>query len=103
MKNKILRVIRDSIPYVKELRPLTKSIASAVLMQQLDYWFYTYPDKFYKFMTTPDVPTSDYKEGDSWEEELGISTDEFRIAFDNIGIRYKSKTEYVAAPIKFQG
>lgn len=103
MKNKILRLIKDAIPYVKELRPHTKSIASTVLMQQLDYWFTHYPEKFYKFMTKPDTPIDGYKDGDSWEEELGISVDEFRTAFDNIGVRYKSKTEYESAPDKFQG
>ena len=103
MKNKILRITKNNIPYAKELRSLTKSIASAILMQQLDFWFFTHPDKFYKFMTKPDAPTHDYKDGDSWEEEIGINVDEFRSAFDNIGIRYKTKTEYLAAKDKFDG
>src|SRR5438045_500336 len=104
MRNKILSITRSSIPYVKELRrlPYVKSLAACVLMQQLDYWFEKYPQGFYKFLEScPDQYA--YKQGDSWTEELGISADEFRTAFDQIGVRYKSKKEFDAAADKFQG
>ena len=70
-------------------------------MQQLDYWFEGHPEGYYKFLMPSDHPA--YKIGDSWTEELGMSKDEFRTAFDKIGIRYKSKSEFDKAVDKFQG
>lgn len=99
--NRILAITRNTIPYVKELRALVDSVAGCVLMQQLDYWFDRYPNGFYKFQSPTEHPQ--YKPEQSWTEELGFSKDEFRTAFDKIGVRYKSKSEYRAAPDKFQG
>lgn len=95
MKNKILAITRDIIPYVKQLRQIVevKSASTAILMQQLDYWFsYSKGKPFYKF--SQPCKNVAYKEGDSWCEELGFSIDEFRTAFNNIGIKYLSMTEY---------
>src|ERR1044072_3239129 len=104
MRNRILSITRNSIPYVKELKklPLVDSVNACILMQQLDYWFERYPDGFYKFLK-PAERNSAYKQGDSWTEELGFSDAEFRTAFDKIGVRYESKTEYFKAEDKFQG
>jgi hypothetical protein len=104
VRNKILTITRNTIPYVKELRRLApvKSVNACLLMQQLDYWFERYPNGFFKFLEPCEA--SGYQSGDSWCEELGISADEFRNAFDQIGIRYKSKKEFdQAAGDKFQG
>lgn len=101
MKNRILYLTRNTIPYVRELQPLTGSVAGCILMQQLDYWFEHYQDGFWKFLQPCDHPS--YKEGKSWCEDLGMSDDEFRTAFDKIGIRYKSKAAFDAAEDKFQG
>ena len=104
--NKVLRfseLSRRSIPYRPFLRPYCKSAAGCLLYEQLEFWSAKYPDGFYKFMTKPTSPHRLYKEGDSFEEEIGFSPDEFRTAFDNIGVRYKSKTEFNNAPDKFQG
>ena len=92
MRNRILSITRSNIPYVKELHPLTGSVIGCLVMQQLDYWFTSQPDGFYKFLEPADHPA--YKAGDSWVEELGMSADEFRYAFDRISIRYKSKREF---------
>ena len=92
MRNRILSITRSNIPYVKELHPLTGSVIGCLVMQQLDYWFTTQPEGFYKFLEPADHPA--YKAGDSWVEELGMSADEFRYAFDRISIRYKSKREF---------
>jgi hypothetical protein len=102
MENHILSVTRNIIPYVKELRSLEqiKSSSDAILMQQLDYWFARYPDGFYKFLSPCQHP--DYNNGDSWIEELGFSSKEFRTAFSHIGIVYKSKKLYDIATDKFQ-
>ncbi|ACT52070.1 hypothetical protein Msip34_2846 (plasmid) [Methylovorus glucosotrophus SIP3-4] len=70
-------------------------------MQQLDYWFERYPGGFYKFLEPSEHPK--YVIGQSWSEEIGVSVAEFRTAFDRIGTRWKSKTEFENAPDKFLG
>lgn len=101
MRNRILYLTRNTIPYVKELQPLAYSVAGCILMQQLDYWFERYQDGFYKFMEPSEHPR--YRAGESWCEELGMSADEFRTAFDKIGTRHKSKSQFEQAEDKFQG
>jgi hypothetical protein len=100
MKNKLLTITRGTIPYVKELRPAAKSVASCILMQQLDYWFNKQANGFYKFLE-PSPGNENYQEGDSWIEELGFSAEEFKTAFSNIGVAYKSKTEFDQTNNKF--
>lgn len=100
LKNKLLTITRSIVPYVKELRPIAKSVASCILMQQMDYWFNKQPSGFYKFLE-PSPANENYQEGDSWVEELGFSAEEFKTAFSNIGVAYKSKTEFEQASSKF--
>lgn len=93
MKYNYLADLRDGIPYRKSLRKYTGSVTASLLMQQLDFHFASYPDGFYKFLSS--VPSHpDYRENDSWTEELGFSEKEFRHAFDCIGVRYTSKTSW---------
>lgn len=94
MRNRILSITRSVIPYVKELHPLTGSVHGCLIMQQLDYWFTAQPEGFYKFLEPTEHAS--YKPGDSWVEELGMTHNEFRGAFDKIGIRYKSRSEFEA-------
>lgn len=101
MKNRILHLTRNTIPYVKELHSIAGGVLGCLVMQQLDYWFESHPQGFYKFLEPSDHPA--YKDGDSWTEELGMSRHEFRTAFDKIGIRYKSKSDFDKAVDKFQG
>ncbi len=101
MKNRILHLTRNTIPYVKELHSIAGGVLGCLVMQQLDYWFEGHPEGFYKFLEPSDHPA--YKDGDSWTEELGMSRHEFRTAFDKIGIRYKSKSDFDKAVDKFQG
>lgn len=96
MNNLILSITRNVIPYVKELRPLTGSVTACILMQQLDYWFSKKPLGFYKFLEPCEHPK--YFKGDSWLEELGFSAEEFRNAYDKIGVRYKSKSDFDKTP-----
>jgi hypothetical protein len=95
MKNRILSMTRNSIPYVGFLRELdlVNSVTDCIVMQQLDYWFAKYPDGFYKFLEPCDH--SLYRDGDSWTEELFISHKEFRTAFSNLGVAYKTKTDFL--------
>lgn len=101
VRNRILHLTRSTIPYVKELQALTGTVAGCILMQQLDYWFERCPEGFWKFLE-PSGHRS-YKQGDSWVEELGMSADEFRTAFDKIGIRHKSKGQFDQTQDKFKG
>lgn len=86
------------IPYNPLYRKIGKTVTGAILFQQMEYWFSKMGKPFYKF-TEPSEKNSYYKIGQSWTEELGFSADEFRTAFDNIGIRYSSKAEYETAVI----
>ncbi|MGP8437818.1 hypothetical protein ACT2FY_39005 [Paraburkholderia fungorum] len=102
MRNRILSITRNTIPYVKEVMPLAQSVTGCILMQQLDYWFERYPNGFYKFQdAAPDHAA--YKTGESWVEELGFSPAEFRTAFDKVGVRHKSKKDFVASADPFEG
>lgn len=102
MRNRILQITRNMIPYVKELNSVSGNILSSILMQQLDYWFERHPDGFWKFLEAS--PNHErYKLGDSWLEETGMSVAEFRTAFDKIGHRYKSKSEFDKSEDKFHG
>jgi hypothetical protein len=102
MKNRSLTTLTGGIIYRKEVRQEIGSVTASVLMQQLDYWFGKYPDGFYKFQSpTPNHP--DYKEGDSWEEELAFSQAELRSAFDVIGVRHLSKSAYTKVENPFMG
>ena len=103
MKDRTLALLgTGGIPYRKELREYAGSVTGSLLMMQLDYWFCRHPDGFYKFLD-PKPKHPDYREGDSWTEELGFSKAEFRTAFDVIGIRHLSKSAYVKALDKFAG
>ena len=101
MKNRLAAFSRRIIPYNPEFRrlPLVKSVNSALLLQQLDFWFDKY-SSFWKFIE-PAPNHYKYNEGDSWTEELGMSKDEFRTAFSAIGIVYKSKSQFMATENKF--
>jgi hypothetical protein len=103
MNVQYLASTRGSIPFVRELTQLTHSIVGALLMQQLDFYFKSSPNGFYKFQKpAPNHPA--YKPGDSWCEELWASPDEFRNAFDKIGIRYKNRKLFEeAGPDPFKG
>jgi hypothetical protein len=94
MKNKILSIFSNTIPYIKELRPVAGTVTAAIVMQQLDYWFARKPNGFYKYLEPPKMNASFYKKGDSWCEEIGLSAEEFQNAFKNIAVAYKSKTEF---------
>lgn len=83
---------KDLIVYRKNLRELCKSVTATILFSQLLYWFKrTKNQPFYKFIQP--CNQNEYKQGDSWTEELGFSYLEFTSAFSQIGKKYNSKTE----------
>jgi hypothetical protein len=96
-KRKIFGFFKRSIPYFKELRKIAGSATASILMSQLEYWFEDNPEGFYKFLEPPPEGHPAYNPGDSWCEELAFSKEEFRTAFDRIGIRYASKTQFFSA------
>lgn len=98
MRNRALALAARAIPYIRELREITKGVTSTILMQQLEHWFNTSPEGFYKFLSP--CNHSLCKGGESWTEELGFSEDEFRLAFDRIGVRYQSKKAYDLATVE---
>lgn len=97
MKNKLLAITRNIIPYVRELREHAGSVTSTLYMQQLEYWFDKFPDGFYKYLSPPKEGAAGYKKGDSWSEELGFSLRELKSAWSNIGVTLGSMSAYKEA------
>jgi len=90
------------LKYYPELNPLTGSINATIILLQLEYWFTKCKgDKFYKFLDV--CEHEQYKQGDSWVEELGFTKHEFRTAFTKIGKAYKSKREFNESQDLFGG
>jgi len=78
------------ILYRKDLRNITKSILSSILLSQIMYWYKKKNGKFYKFKQP--CTNSKYKLGDSWCEELNCSREEFDTALKNIGCKRPKST-----------
>lgn len=90
------------ICYYPELVNYTESITAALMMSQLEFWFKAREGRsFYKFLEPCEHER--YKEGDSWQEELGMSGSEIRSAFKKIGMPYKSKKAFNEAGDIFKG
>jgi len=89
----ILRIISNSgnlIYYRPKLNSLTGGnvIATILLGQIIELWFENGKQKFYKFKTRPGKPHRLYKDGESWCEELGISSGMFDTAIKKIGFKF---------------
>lgn len=90
------------ICYYPELVQRVGSINAALMMAQLEFWFkVTEGRPFYKFLEPCGHEL--YKEGDSWAEELGMTSSEIRSAFKRIGTIYKSKRAFVESEDVFKG
>jgi len=82
----------QKIPFDRNVAKLTGSICSAVLLQQMLFWWQSKGCKpFYKFNTP--CEHSWYKFDDSWTEELGIGLSALRNARDKIAKRAKNQQE----------
>lgn len=74
---------KNIIPYRKELNKITGGIIETLVLQQFIYWWNAMEHKpFYKFIEP--CNHKEYKEGDSWTEELGISKFQFTNAFKKL-------------------
>ena len=89
------------IKYFPRIKSYTGCEKATVITGRLEFWFSKYQSGFYKFLEP--CGHGLYRVGDSWSEELGFSRKVFNRAFDLIGIRYKSKSEFKSAEDKFQG
>ena len=89
------------IKYNPQLSRYFGSQNATILFDRLEYWFSKKQSQFYKFIEPCDHPLC--KEGDTWSEELGFSKKVFRTAFDKIGVRYRSKTEFENEEDPFKG
>jgi hypothetical protein len=90
------------VPYFPKLVEKTGSKNSGIIFGRLEYWFQKMGKSFYKFLE-PCKKHPLYKTGDSWEEEIGLDRRAFNRAFDRIGHRFKSKSEFLKAEDPFEG
>ena len=86
------------IAYSPEVSKKLGSVTAAILVGQLEFWFSKYKT-FWKFLEPNN--SENYREGDSWTEELAMSKAEFKTAFSKVGIKYASQKEYEDAENKF--
>ena len=90
----ITRIILDDrkiIGYRPKLNRITGSLSASVLLGQIMYWAEHSGNPFYKFMQPCDH--KQYRSGDSWCEELGISRHEYDGAIKRIGKKVNSKSK----------
>lgn len=77
------------VTYRPSLRKLIPSVNGVILFQQILHWSYTVKGKFYKFAEPCNHAL--YKEGDSWQEEIGFSAKELRTALDSFAFKCGKK------------
>lgn len=92
----ILAEDRRLITYRPSLRAIGKTVVGTIVLQQIIYWADKKKgEKFYKFGS----PCSNalYNEGDSWEEEVGISAKELSTALKQFAFKLGSKSKKACA------
>ena len=78
----------EHIVYKPFLSTITGSITSAIMLERIRYyWKMKGNSEFYKFNADCEHPL--YREGDSWQEELGFTRSEFEGARKRIATRIK--------------
>lgn len=88
---KMLADGRRGIYYLPKLNEITGSVAATILLQQIAYWYDKQGDRpFYKFLR-PCKSHKQYREGDSWQEELGFSRRELDAALAQIATKATGK------------
>ncbi len=84
-----------SIPYRPQYNLITNKVTASILLQQISYWWHISNRKpFYKFRAP--CEHEQYREGDSWTEELGISGGQFDTALKAIGKKVTQGTKKTA-------
>lgn len=88
----LLRDTGKTIAYHPILRQLTGDINSAILLQQIMFYYVIMRRKpFYKFVEPSEHDHPLYKVGDSWTEELAFTKDEYNHAIKRIGTKVRCK------------
>ena len=90
------------IKYHTEYKREFSSEKAALLFERLEYWSQKYSKGFWKFFELCEHHHR-YRQGDSWEEELGFSRKAFNRVYSLIGTHYKSKSAFDAQQDPFQG
>lgn len=86
----LLQLIADDhnrVSYHPRWNSFTGGVTSSIFLQQVVYWWVRTRRPFYKF--NEPCGHKSYKEGDSWQEELGFSRKELETARGRIGTRTK--------------
>ena len=94
-------IAEKPIIYRPSLKNITGSLSSAMLLGQINYWWFSMKEKpFYKFHAPCQHEL--YREGDSWQEELNFTRSELERAMKNIATKVSPKKadEYRRAYIK---
>ena len=89
------------IKYYPEFKRAFGSEKAALIFERLEYWSQKYETGFWKFFEPCPHPL--YRQGDSWEEEVGFSRKVFKRFFSLIGTHYSSKSEFLRQSDPFQG
>jgi hypothetical protein len=91
------------IKYYPELKKAFCSPFSALIFERLEYWSQRSDTQkgFWKFFEPCSHPL--YQEGDSWQEEIGITRKVWAKAFAIIGTHYKTKTAFLKEKDPFKG
>ena len=81
---------REALLYRPRWNQITGSANATILLSQIVYWWKRSDyGPFYKFAAPPATQNPAYREGDSWEEELGFSRSQFEGARRAIAKRVK--------------
>jgi hypothetical protein len=88
------------IPALQDLPLVNRKLEAAAIMSELEYMFTKRPAGFYMFYE-PHPEQPEYKKGNSWCEKFYININDFKLSFDQIGIRYNSYQEFAQAADKF--
>jgi hypothetical protein len=92
--SKNTKIILDDkriISYRPKLNTETGSVLATILLGQIMYWAEHFGNPFWKFMQP--CEHHQYKQGDSWMEEIGFTRTEMETAFKRIGRRVNKKTK----------
>jgi hypothetical protein len=73
---------------------LDLSIEGSLILDRLEYWWKKMKRPFYKYLS----PVSGKTYGDSWVEETTLTRHRFNKAFQEIGKKYSSVTDYINTP-----
>lgn len=80
--------------------PLIKKSETAYLMNCLEAGFYKNPQGFYMFYE-PKPKNANYVKGESWAEVWWTNPNDFKLDFDEIGVRYSSYKDFAEETDKF--